>query len=255
MINPNLKHANFEVLREKFKKARPFPYMIIDDFLDEDYASMLFELFPKVTDEWYKYENPLEKKRATDKFELMPMLHSNLLQYMNSPKALKLIEDLTGLDGIIPDPYLRGGGLHAIEAGGHLGVHSDYPIHPKLGVYRRINVLIYLNKIWEEKWGGYLELWDKTMTSLELKIKPSFNRMVLFETNPDSFHGHPDPLACPSSVVRKSMALYYYHIEKPSGYEVLPKSTHFKRRPNDPENIELDQLREQRAKGRLVSNV
>ena len=44
----------------------------------------------------------------------------------------------------------------------------------------------------------------------EQKIAPLFNRVVVFNTDEDSYHGLPDPLMCPDGESRKSIALYYY---------------------------------------------
>jgi len=48
------------------------------------------------------------------------------------------------------------------------------------------------------------------------KITPKFNRLVVFETNEISFHGHPKPLNTPADVSRKSLAIYYYTETRPS---------------------------------------
>src|SRR5262249_20232390 len=50
---------------------------------------------------------------------------------------------------------------------------------------------------------------------------PTFNRCVVFNTDATSFHGHPDPLACPADVTRRSIALYYYTASERI-YEDLP---------------------------------
>ena len=68
---------------------------------------------------------------------------------------------------------------------------------------------MYLNRGWEEQWGGALELWNADSDRREVRVPPLFNRCVVFTTSDRSFHGHPEPLACPEGVTRKSMALYY----------------------------------------------
>ena len=111
---------------------------------------------------------------------------------------------------LIPDPWfpkrLWGGGLHEIEQGGFLGMHVDFNVHPE-NVYRRANLLLYLNRNWE--WGGALQLTDE-LESKVVSIRPEFNTAVLFETSDKSWHGHPEPLDCPDDVTRKSIAVYYY---------------------------------------------
>ena len=55
------------------------------------------------------------------------------------------------------------------------------------------------------------------MTECAKKVLPVFNRCVVFSTADDAYHGHPDPLTCPPDRARRSMALYYYTVEKPEG--------------------------------------
>ena len=54
---------------------------------------------------------------------------------------LEFLETLTGIDGLVPDPYFAGGGLHQIVRGGFLKVHADFNWHPKLRLDRRLNML------------------------------------------------------------------------------------------------------------------
>ena len=96
-----------------------------------------------------------------------------------------------------------------------LKVHADFNKNRFLGLDRRLNLLIYLNKDWEESYGGHFELWNKDMTKCEKKILPLFNRMAMFSTTTYSYHGHPSPLTCPPGRSRKSIALYYYTNGRP----------------------------------------
>ena len=116
---------------------------------------------------------------------------------MSSPPVLRFLEALTGIEGLIPDPYFGGAGPHQILPGGFLKVHADFNWHPLLKLDRRLNLLVYLNKDWREEYGGQLELWDRDMARCERQILPVFNRTVVFSTTDFSFHGHPRPLACP----------------------------------------------------------
>jgi len=146
---------------------------------------------------------------------------------------LQFLETLTGIKGIVPDPYFVGGGLHQIKPGGKLGVHADFNHHEKLNLDRRINVLIYLNKDWKEEYGGHFELWNKEMTAAEQKILPLFNRCAIFSTTSTSFHGHPTPLSCPPDRTRKSIATYYYSNGRPAEEVGESHSTLFKARPGE----------------------
>ena len=112
-----------------------------------------------------------------------------------------------------------GGGLHKITSGGKLAVHKDYNVHPMKKIYRRLNLLIYLNKDWKQEWEGNLELWDKDHTKLEVSVEPLFNRAVIFTISEESLHGHPVPLNTPENVSRNSIALYYFTEVNPSDNE------------------------------------
>ena len=126
-----------------------------------------------------------------------------------------------------------GGGFHETSKGGKLGIHADFRINDKLHLNRRINMIIYLNKDWQDAYGGHLELWDQKMERKVHSIAPVYNRCVIFNTDADSFHGHPDPLTTPSNVTRKSLALYYYTASKRIYEDSVAHSTMYKARASD----------------------
>ena len=131
---------------------------------------------------------------------------------------MKQLEDLTGEVGLIPDPYLLGGGIHSTVNQGFLKMHADFNWHTHLKLYRRLNLLIYLNKDWDESWGGALKLASLGNSGLEVGkvIMPDFNKTVIFTTTNSSYHGHPEPMNLPGGRTRNSLALYYYLSSKPA---------------------------------------
>ena len=147
-----------------------------------------------------------------------------LISFLNSDVFLQYLQKITGIkEKLISDPYLSGGGYHEIKKGGFLKIHADFNKHPFIDLDRRVNVLLYLNKNWNEKWGGNLELYvENNLKKPELLISPIFNRCVIFNTNSHSYHGHPDLLSCPENISRKSIALYYFSRGRPfsDGQEV-----------------------------------
>jgi hypothetical protein len=206
---------------EKYRTAHPFPNIYFDDFLPVEVAEAALRDFPEPKQvSWANFDNPNEKKLAFDKFEKLPEGNRHVLAFLNSRPMIEFLETLTGITGLVGDPYYEGGGLHQIVPGGKLGVHADFNKHPKLNLDRRLNVLIYLNKDWDESYGGHFELWDREMQGCEVKILPLFNRCAIFSTTSWSFHGHPTPLSCPPDRTRKSMATYYYSNGRPKEEEV-----------------------------------
>lgn len=237
-----------EKYREEYAKAQPFPHIVIDNFLPEFVLDNIVNEFPnsKAID-WQKFENSAEKKLANKHERYMGDNTRLLLYQLNSSTFLKFLENLTGIDGIIPDPHFEGGGLHQIEKGGYLKMHVDFNRHNKLRLDRRLNLLLYLNKDWKEEYGGYLELWDKDVTQCEKKILPIFNRFVIFTTTDFSYHGHPEPLTCPEGWTRKSLALYYYTNGRPAEeIAEVGHSTIFQSRPG--EEIKEEQSSENSVK-------
>jgi len=238
---------NLKELADKHNKDyvsnKPFPHIVIDNFLPQEVLNTVLEEFPTPTQiKWEKFDKPQEKKLATTQETQIGDFTRHLISQLNSSVFIMFLESLTGIDGLIPDPHLFGGGLHQIIKGGHLGVHADFNWHRKLQLDRRLNLLIYLNKDWKEEYGGYLQLWNTDMTKCEKKILPIFNRMVLFNTTSFSFHGHPDPLTCPEGSTRKSLALYYYTNGRPANEVSAEHSTLFQKRPGEKINTSTESI-------------
>ncbi|PSF39585.1 proline hydroxylase [Aphanothece hegewaldii CCALA 016] len=228
---------------QAYQQAKPFPHIIIENFLSEAILNQVLEEFPKPQSiNWRQFDNISEKKLASNsELQMGPMTRS-LLYQLNSSTFITFLEKLTGIDGLIPDPHFVGGGLHQIEKGGYLKIHADFNKHQKLNLDRRLNLLIYLNKDWQEEYGGYFELWDQEMKSCQKKVLPIFNRCVIFSTTDFSYHGHPEALTCPEDRTRKSLALYYYSNGRPPEEVSAPHSTLFQARPNENLKEKIDLL-------------
>ena len=122
-----------------------------------------------------RFESATERSRWVHTAPLARNLRDFLVA-MSSPPVLQFLEALTGIEGLIPDPYYGGAGPHQIVSGGFLKIHADFNWHPLLRLDRRLNLLVYLNKDWPEEYGGHLELWDREMKGCERRVLPLFNR-------------------------------------------------------------------------------
>ena len=220
--------------QKEYSQGKPFPHIIIDNFLPEPLLDSVLEEFPNSKKiDWKKFDSSNEKKLATTSELQMGENTRSLLYQLNSSTFIGFLEKLTSIDGIIPDPHFIGGGLHQIERGGYLKIHADFNRHTRMRLDRRLNLLIYLNKDWQEEYGGHFEMWNTDMTKCEKKILPIFNRCVIFSTTDFSFHGHPDPLTCPENRTRKSLALYYYSNGRPAEEVTNSHTTLFRNREQD----------------------
>jgi Rps23 Pro-64 3,4-dihydroxylase Tpa1-like proline 4-hydroxylase len=218
-------------LAAKYQGAVPFPHIVIDDFLDKDLLKRVLADFPSSDSRQYFDRDQERLKFQFQPHEISSGLVRNIFAELNSQAFLGFLEELTGLKGLLPDPYFEGGGLHETKRGGHLGVHADFNGHDRLKVERKLNLLVYLNEDWQPAYGGQLELWDTEMKACAVRVEPILGRAVIFTTSLDSFHGHPDPLNCPPERSRRSIATYYYQAPL-EGFAALPKrTTNFRVRP------------------------
>lgn len=216
----DLKHGLFDTeamktkgleLQEKYRAASPFPHIVIDDFLPASILDLCLEQFPKTADpDSRTFDRDQERyKTSYNPDYLSPEIRS-FFYSLNSRPFVQFLENLTGIKGLIPDPFFIGGGFHETRNGGHLSVHADFNLHKPMRLERRINVLIYLNRDWTLEHGGALELWDEKMESRVETVVPVLGRCVVFSTNETSHHGHPAPVNHPDGTPRRSIALYYY---------------------------------------------
>lgn len=201
-----------------YRTAQPFPHAVIDDFLPTARADQILKVFPGAdSDTWLDWtrRDTVHQPRKQGighavRLDAVSAYLQNMLFAFNSYPFLNFLEKLTGIEKLLPDAHFHGGGLHQILSGGKLAIHTDFNDLSSLDLYRRINVLFYLNKDWKAEYRGDLELWDEDLRGCAKAIAPLFNRLVIFNTNKKTFHGHPTPLATPPDITRKSIALYYY---------------------------------------------
>ena len=223
-------------LSQRYQSALPFPQIVLDDFFEEEILNQILSEFPDLKAENEKdtiqFKDKTGIKSASKGERLFQESTRELLYFLNSETFLQWLQKLTGIEEkLISDSYFSGGGLHEIKRGGLLKIHSDYNKHPETKLDRRINLLIYLNKEWKEEYGGHVEFWSKDMKECTKKILPIFNRVVIFNTLSNSYHGHPEPLNCPDNISRKSIALYYFSNGRPTEEINEEHTSIYKKRP------------------------
>jgi Rps23 Pro-64 3,4-dihydroxylase Tpa1-like proline 4-hydroxylase len=222
--------------RAAWASADPFPHVVIDDFLPRWCLDQILAEFPNVTDERDFYVEPNESRKgkaATTRVDQLGPFTRQLVGELNASGFINFLEELTGIEHLVPDPHLFGGGTHQTERGGLLKIHADFNWDPRLRLHRRLNLILFLNERWEDAWGGHLELWAKDMSRCVTKVSPVMNRAILFYVADDSNHGHPEPLECPEDITRKSLAFFYYTNGRPRREFALPHTTIYKRRPGE----------------------
>jgi len=197
-------------LAQEWADRRPFRYVVIDDFLPQSFAEAILEAYPSPDPRFWDATTYVHQRRKFVLTAGFPEPIGRFFEMTESEPFRALVSAVTGIPGLVSDPSLLGGGLHQIANGGFLDVHVDFNLHPRTKLYRRLNLLLYMNKNWDSGYGGDLEFWDMSTRQRLESVAPVFNRAVLFETNGLSYHGHPQPLVTPAGVTRKSLAIYYY---------------------------------------------
>jgi 2OG-Fe(II) oxygenase superfamily len=208
-------------LHQIFIKSEPYNHIIIDDFLDKEIIDDIVLEFPNFDDEiWYNYDNPLEIKKASNNWNIFGsktyQYFTHVLSQDFTSKVNLLVNGNT--DKLYPDVGLHGGGYHSLKTGGKLNPHLDYSIHPKLGLQRIVNIILYVTPNWKPEWGGTLGLWsgdNNQPNKLEKKVDCIFNRAIIFNTIQNSWHGISNQIKSPDGITRNSLATYYLH--KPTG--------------------------------------
>jgi len=175
---------------QAFWTAKPFPYLIIDNFLPlEDYLALVQSLKQESGKKAEKsFNTPVEKNKecfAND--GLNPHLN-NLVKELTSKEFLLQLRYLTGLTVINPltdYPSNEFRYHHVMKDNGFLGSHVDHTFLPEApGMVHFLNSIFYAPEVWSPTWGGHTFL-ENPHTFVEYKP----NRVLIFLMTSKSFHG------------------------------------------------------------------
>jgi hypothetical protein len=225
-----------EALRQHFIDADPFPFVKIEEFLEPAVAKEVADAYPTFESatgqgRTFKTVNERKKVQITDA-KLFPAPVAQLNDMLASPVFLRDLSYVTGIPDLLADDELSGGGMHITGPGGRLDVHIDFNYLERRKLHRRLNLLLYLNPVWQNEWGGDIQLWDKDVKTCRQAFEPALNRCVIFETSEISFHGV-TPVTNEAPYPRISFATYYYTREAPPNWRGAVHSTVFKARPEE----------------------
>ncbi|MCW7462948.1 2OG-Fe(II) oxygenase [Leptospira limi] len=201
-------------------------YCYLDDLLPKEIANQIHSVFPK-KNEMRLLDSFREKKYTSKNFDHFDPLLKDITFAIQDERVIKVIEEITGIIDQKPDPSLYAGGLSLMEKGNFLNPHIDNSHEMTRTMYRTLNLLYYVNPNWSLEKGGNLELWDTSVRN-NITIESSFNRLVLMETNPKSWHS-----VSPVTVdeIRICVSNYYFSKTSPIGKEYF-NVTSFSARPN-----------------------
>ena len=113
--------VNFNITENEinqYNNAKPFPHIVINDFLQESILENVLNEF-KDFKQWGYDNSNYSKDHQVNKFfapwdksglTTLPTTTKTVLEYFNSPEFLKILENLTGISDLIPDDKFIGGG-------------------------------------------------------------------------------------------------------------------------------------------------
>lgn len=209
-INP--KYTSEEArakLKADFDNGHPCRHIVLDDFFDSEAADTMFANFPPLDTLNVKRKSLNENKSEDYHFERWHPVFAEVRDTIQSPAFAQYMSEITGVEGLKTTPDSLGSGVHQGGQGSYVDVHIDVNYNPETKLWRRINLLVYLNKEWKDEYGGHLELWDKEMKNCEQRVAPSHNRAVIFYTDENSPHGYAK-INIPEGESRKSFYTYFY---------------------------------------------
>lgn len=217
-LNPNVV-AGTAALNVAFQRREPFRHLVIDDFFTPDYCAALLAQFPPFEKSNARNEaGELGNKGTVEKIRALGPAYRDLDRLIASREFLDWLSAATGIPGLLYDAYYFGGGTHENRHGQELDPHVDFNRHPVNRWHRRLNLIVYLNHDWQPAWGGALELHSdpRAPDDRVTRVEPEFNRCVVFETTSTSWHGFSRIDLAGQDRSRKSVALYFYSLERPA---------------------------------------
>lgn len=216
-------------LAPQYQGKQPYDYGCFDNFLPIEVLERVREEVLALGSKDPENSSGNERLKTSFNPDTLPAYTKAVFHALNSRAFIQFLEQMSGIKGLIPDPYYFGGGIHRTENTGFLSIHADFNHHALMNLQRRLNLLIYLNPGWKEEYGGSFEVWTNDMSQKVAGFAPVMNRMCCFSTGDDTMHGNPEPVNHPDGQPRLSIALYYYTATWEEGR--MGQSTVFKRRP------------------------
>lgn len=224
-------------IARRYRASRPFHHFVIDDFLRPEFAREVRRAFPSYAEaaaaggHEFRAVNEKLKIQVTDPGKF-PEPVQRLNEVLSSHELREALARITGIDHLLADPLLYGGGMHLMGSGGRLDVHVDFNFLREQSLHRRLNILLFFNEEWRGEWGGLTDLWDEEVRRRVAAFVPVFNRCLVLATTEKSWHGV-TPIRSPQTVTRNSFAAYYYTKEAPPAWDGQCHTTIFRPRPDE----------------------
>jgi Rps23 Pro-64 3,4-dihydroxylase Tpa1-like proline 4-hydroxylase len=218
-----------EGLQKEFSTKGQINSCIIDNLLPEEIALDIYQAFPS-PEEMATHKSLRENKRIAAQMDLYNPLLEEIVFAFQDQRIVRIVEEITGIEQMIPDEHLYAGGISLMAYGNFLNPHLDNSHDNERENYRVLNLLYYVTPDWPIENGGNLELWDYGTKKKQRIIHSKFNRLVLMITNKSSYHSVSKVI----SEGKRCCVSNYYFSKVPAENEEYFHVTSFYGRPEEP---------------------
>lgn len=206
-LNKNYDITNLNLM---FKEGIPAPMIVLDDFFPENTAKCLSKEIDSIDkDLCRKFTRNRSYMEECNDLSLMPSAQ-DVIGQLHSQSFMNWLNKVTGIDYLIPDPYLIGAGYSRSFKGDCLKNHIDFNWNDTIKLYRALTLIVYLSEGWQEEWGGNLEFSSFENLKYINKVFNKWNRAIIWQHHENCFHGYTEPINCPVEQSRKTLRIFYY---------------------------------------------
>ena len=188
----NSLHLNIRGRRKEFLDARPFPHLVLDNFLSADYFSLLEASSSQhdVTADGRKFDTEIENKKWISLNSSLPDLIQKVVESLNQDEWISNMKKLSGIDSLITTAHgnTELANYHVMEPGAVLGPHVDHSHEPESGFPHVLNIIVCLSSHWDNGNGGSTFFYDQSGKKIEAEVEYKPNRAIIFLHTPYSFH-------------------------------------------------------------------
>ena len=189
----NNKYSDLNSIKKDFINKAPFPHIVLDDFLDNNYFNSLDKVLKK--NNYYNsgknFNSEVELNKSISINQSLPKVISNIVDELNSNNWINCLKSLTGIDSLkaTKTGNTELANYHEMGTSGFLGSHVDHSSEPTTGKPHVLNIILYLSSDWKDEFGGATLFFDKYGKKVISKVSYKKNRAVIFLHTPYSFHG------------------------------------------------------------------
>jgi Rps23 Pro-64 3,4-dihydroxylase Tpa1-like proline 4-hydroxylase len=159
---------------------------VLDDLLPVEWAHRIRDGFPDPAVLFLRH-SLREKKYVGVEMNRYAAVVEEAVYAFQDPRVVNQIGRITGLQDLVPDPYLYAGGISLMGPGHFLHPHLDNSHDKDRQYWRAVNLLYYVSPDWRAENGGNLELWDQGPERTPREIVSRFNRLVVMATHHRSY--------------------------------------------------------------------